>query len=100
VAEGASLVVFPEAFVGGYPKRWLTTDAGAVLIRGGSCIIDPLGEILVAPNFDGERLAVPEIDLRSIIRGKYDLDVVGHYARPDIFSLHVDEDPMSPVTFE
>lgn len=39
-----------------------------------------------------------EIDRGQIIRGKYDLDVVGHYARPDIFQLHVDERPKHPVT--
>ena len=39
-----------------------------------------------------------EIDRGQIIRGKYDLDVVGHYARPDIFQLHVDERPKRPVT--
>jgi nitrilase len=34
-----------------------------------------------------------------IVRGKYDLDVVGHYARPDIFSLTVDTRGKSPVSF-
>ncbi len=80
--------------------QYLSADDGTVLIRGGSCIIDPLGEILVAPNFEGERVAVAEIDLQTIVRGKFDLDVVGHYARPDVFSLHVNEQPMSPVIFE
>jgi nitrilase len=80
--------------------QYLTGDGGAVLIRGGSCIIDPFGEVLVAPSFDGEHVAIAEVDLRSIIRGKYDLDVVGHYARPDIFTLHVNEQPMSPVIFD
>jgi nitrilase len=32
-----------------------------------------------------------EIDLNEIARGKFDLDVVGHYARPDIFHLQVRE---------
>ena len=39
-------------------------------------------------------------DFGEIVRGKYDLDVVGHYARPDIFQLHVDERPMQPVTIQ
>jgi hypothetical protein len=32
-----------------------------------------------------------ELDMRQIARGKFDLDVVGHYARPDIFQLRVNE---------
>ncbi len=68
-----------------------------VLIRGGSCIVDPLGRILVSPSFEGERIALAEIDPREIARGKYDLDVVGHYARPDVFQLRVNEAPLQPV---
>jgi nitrilase len=41
---------------------------------------------------------VAEIDTAQITRGKFDLDVVGHYARPDIFQLHVDESEKRPVT--
>jgi nitrilase len=67
------------------------------LIRGGSCIIGPLGDVLVPPSFDGERIAVTEIDVGQIARGKYDLDVVGHYARPDVFQLTVDERKKDPV---
>jgi nitrilase len=69
------------------------------LIRGGSCIIDPIGEILFAPNFE-ENASRAEIDLRTIVRGKHDLDGVGHYAGPDISSLHVNEEPRTPVIFE
>jgi nitrilase len=47
---------------------------------------------------EGEAILVAEIDRAQIIRGKYDLDVVGHYARPDIFQLHVDERPKQAVT--
>jgi hypothetical protein len=47
---------------------------------------------------DGEAILVAEIDRAQIVRGKYDLDVVGHYARPDIFQLQVDERPKQPVT--
>ncbi|GHF18959.1 nitrilase [Kordiimonas sediminis] len=68
-----------------------------VLIRGGSCIISPLGEILAAPIFGKETILTAELDKADILRGKYDLDVVGHYARPDVFSLQVNECPQSSV---
>ena len=47
---------------------------------------------------EGEAILTAGIDLAQTIRGKFDLDVVGHYARPDIFQLHVDERPKQPVT--
>lgn len=72
-------------------------DPATVLMRGGSCIIGPLGQILAGPNFDGPCILTAELDLNEIPRGKYDFDVVGHYARPDIFRLHVNTKPASPV---
>jgi nitrilase len=84
-----------------YPSDYRSAfgdDPDAILTRGGSCIVDPFGHFLAGPNVDGEAILVAEIDRAQIIRGKYDLDVVGHYARPDIFQLHVDERPKQPVT--
>ena len=74
-------------------------DPETVMSRGGSCIVDPFGNFLAGPNTDGEAILVAEIDRALIIRGKYDIDVVGHYARPDIFQLYVDEQPKRPVTY-
>jgi nitrilase len=54
-------------------------------------IVNPRGEILAGPNFEGECVLTADLDLDDIARGKYDFDVVGHYARPDIFRLLVDE---------
>ena len=73
-------------------------DPEAVVTRGGSCIVDPFGNFLAGPNLEGEAILFAEIDRGQIIRGKFDLDVVDHYARPDIFQLHVDEQPKRPVT--
>lgn len=75
-------------------------DPSTVLIRGGSCIVDPLGNVLVEPDFTGETIRLAEIDRRMIARGKYDLDVTGHYARPDVFRLSVDTRPKTAVAFE
>jgi nitrilase len=60
------------------------------LIRGGSMIVSPFGEVLAGPFENGEGLVTAEIDLHEIARGKFDLDVTGHYARPDVFRLEVD----------
>jgi nitrilase len=73
-------------------------DPETIVSRGGSCIVDPFGTFLAGPNTEGEAILVAEIDRAQIVRGKYDLDVVGHYARPDIFQLRVDERPKQPVS--
>jgi nitrilase len=70
-----------------------------VVCRGGSCIIDPFGAVLAGPDFEGEGLLVTEIDLDATVRGKFDLDVMGHYARPDVFQLTVNEADVQPVSF-
>ncbi|RDG37640.1 nitrilase-related carbon-nitrogen hydrolase [Streptomyces corynorhini] len=62
-----------------------------VLIGGGSTIVSPLGEVLAGPLRDGEGILTAELDLGDLARGRFDLDVTGHYARPDIFTLEVDE---------
>jgi nitrilase len=68
-------------------------DASAELIRGGSCIVAPLGQVLAGPHFGGEAILTADLDMREIARGKFDLDVVGHYSRPDVFRLVVEERP-------
>ena len=69
----------------------------AVLMRGGSAIINPLGKVLAGPDFEGETILHADLDLDDIGRGKFDFDVVGHYSRPDVFQLVVNELPMPPV---
>ena len=76
----------------------LGDDPDAVVNRGGSCIVDPFGNLLAEPNYEGEAILLADLDRAQIVRGKFDLDVAGHYARPDIFHLHVDERPQHPVT--
>src|SRR5262249_5993273 len=70
----------------------------AVLMRGGSAIISPLGKVLAGPHFDGETILTATLDLNDIGRGKFDFDVAGHYSRPDVFKLIVNESPMPAVS--
>ncbi len=73
-------------------------DPATVMSRGGSCIISPLGEVLAGPDYDGETILYADLDLDDIARAKYDFDAVGHYARPDVFNLSVNERKNEPVT--
>ena len=69
----------------------------AVIMRGGSAIVSPLGKVLAGPDFEGETILTADLDLGDIGRGKFDFDVAGHYARPDVFQLVVNEAPAPPV---
>ena len=102
--EGRCFVLSACQFIrrGDYPADYAAVQGDApetVLIRGGSVIVSPLGRILAGPSYQGECIHVADVDLGEIAEGKYDLDVAGHYARPDIFQLHVNERPTAPVSF-
>jgi nitrilase len=70
-----------------------------VVCRGGSAIVSPLGAVVAGPLYDREDILVAELDLGEIARGRFDLDVTGHYARPDVFQLSVNEKPTPSVIF-
>jgi nitrilase len=74
-----------------YPKDVLaqTRHLPELPIRGGSCIVSPLGELIAGPLYDKEGIVCADLDMNEIARGKYDLDVAGHYARPDIFDFRL-----------
>jgi nitrilase len=74
-------------------------DPETVLIKGGSVIVSPLGHVLAGPLRDGEGVLIADVDSDDLARAKYDFDVVGHYARPDVFALSVDERPKPAVRF-
>ena len=85
---------------GAYPADYdctLGDDPDLVLMRGGSMIVGPLGEVLAGPDFTAETILYADIDLGEVVRGAYDFDVAGHYARPDVFQLTVDERRRAPV---
>ena len=66
-----------------YPegREWINT--------GNSTIIAPNGKILAGPLEAEEGVLMAEIDLRDIIKAKRMFDVVGHYARPDVFKFGI-----------
>lgn len=82
--------------IGAVATGW---DRHRPLIRGGSVIVGPLGDVLAGPLYNSEGLVTAEIDLAEIARARFDFDPVGHYARPDVFSLQVDDRPKQAVSF-
>jgi nitrilase len=68
-----------------------------IICRGGSAIISPLGKVLAGPLWDKEDMLIADLNLSLIARSKFDFDVVGHYARPDVFQLMVNENPQLSV---
>jgi nitrilase len=84
----------PADYAAGYGD-----DPGTVLIRGGSCIVGPLGLVLAGPVFGQEAVLTADLDPADIPRARFDFDPVGHYARPDVFKLLVNETPGAAVEF-
>lgn len=70
-----------------------------IMCRGGSVILSPFSEVLAGPLWDKEGILYADLDMNEVARSRLDFDVVGHYARPDVFQLIVDERPKLPVLY-
>lgn len=73
---------------------------GDTVMRGGSMIIAPTGEVLAGPVFDEETILYADIDAGRKTRSHLDFDPVGHYSRPDVFELKVHTSPQTSVSFD
>lgn len=95
--EGRCFVLSCNQFVTKemYPRDLACYDelqsSNDVLSRGGSAIIDPNGEVIAGPLFDEAGILYADLDLTLIPKTRFDFDVIGHYSRPDVFQLIVDE---------
>jgi nitrilase len=69
------------------------------MCSGGSSIYGPDGRCLAGPLHGEEGILYAELDLGEIPRQKFEFDVVGHYARPDVFRLEVDEEARPAVRY-
>jgi aliphatic nitrilase len=87
---------------------WLSDEQRAAIdpeglhrkaISGGchSAIISPEGAHVVPPLTSGEGLLIADCDMALVLKRKRMMDSIGHYARPELLSLHINDRPTAPV---
>lgn len=78
-----------------YPKKYqyLLEEEPEYICPGGSAIISPMGKVVAGPLLNESGVLMAELDLDEISQSKLDFDVIGHYARKDIFEFNVKDQP-------
>jgi predicted amidohydrolase len=71
-----------------------------LMLKGGSAIIAPTSDYLKGPVYDEPCIIYAEIQPGRITEGHLFLDTQGHYSRPDVFHLEVNDQPRSNVSFK
>ncbi|MGD9092887.1 MAG: carbon-nitrogen hydrolase family protein [Anaerolineales bacterium] len=94
---GCNQFVTKEMYPSSLKDHHELADQPEIMCRGGSAIISPFGEVISGPLYDQEGILYANLDMSEIVRGKVDFDVVGHYARPDVFHLTINETASAPV---
>jgi nitrilase len=78
----------------------LYPDAGEWINDGDSVVVAPGGKIVAGPLRREAGILYADIDLEAVAAARRRIDVAGHYARPDVFRLHINRQRQSPVSFD
>lgn len=81
------------------PHRGTMLDENGIY-DGGSCIAGPDGNWIIEPVLNREELIVADLDSNRVLEERQNMDVSGHYSRPDILELHVNRKRQSVVVFD
>jgi nitrilase len=95
---GCNQYVTKDMYPSDLPGLQDLADQPEVMCRGGSTIIGPLGDVIAGPLYGEEGILYADLDMADVVRSKFDFDVVGHYARRDVFQFRVNEKPGEPHT--
>ena len=103
--EAGCFVVNATGWLTPEQKQQITTDEALQKMLSGGCytaIISPEGVPLCTPVVEGEGMAIADLDFSLITKRKRMMDSVGHYARPDLLQLQLNQQswsvmqPMAP----
>lgn len=79
---------FKREYLGGI-QDWIN--------QGHSLIADPDGKLVAGPLISEEGILYAEIQPSQLVGPRWQLDIAGHYSRPDVFELHVHRAPKQPI---
>lgn len=99
--ESGCFVVNATGWLTAEQKSQITPDPNLHKALSGGCytaIISPEGVVLDGPITEGEGMAIADLDFTLITKRKRMMDAVGHYARPDLLQLHLNQTPWSVMT--
>jgi len=77
----------------------LFPDAGEWVNSGDAVVYKPFGGVVAGPMHEEKGLLVADIDVAAARASRRKFDVTGHYARPDVFTLHVNRQKQVPIDF-
>jgi nitrilase len=96
---GCNQFVTKDMYPAGLPGGEDLEKQPQVMSRGGSVVVSPLGKVMAGPLWDKEGILYANLDLAEVARGKMDFDVIGHYARPDVFDLKIPQQPQPKAVY-
>lgn len=80
----------PDTFE--FKHAWLGSVEGWIN-PGLSLIVDPDGKIVAGPLKEEEGILLADVERHQLVGPRWQLDIAGHYARPDLFELRVHREP-------
>jgi nitrilase len=96
---GSGVVIEHSDIPEDFPDRdQLYPDTEKWINPGDSVVIAPRGDIVAGPMHQEKGILYADIDTSMAGVARRDLDVAGHYARPDIFTLQIDTSPQAPAS--
>ncbi len=79
--------------------RSIPTENEAFLLRGGSSVINPDTSYLVEPVQEKNAIIYAGLNISILSEGNLFIDTNGHYARPDVFQLHINTNEQKNIQF-